>query len=328
MTPTRILLSLFILTTGLLAQTSPFADHHQHLFSPSIAEAGKITSITAKDVIGLLDEAGIKRGVLLSVAYQYGRPGREPQNEYEKVREENDWVGEQAALYPERLVAFCGFNPLKDYALIELNRCAKNPATRRGIKMHFGNSDVRLENPEHIEKLKAIFRAANTNRMAMVIHMRASISLDRPYGAEQARAFLDHLLPLATDITVQVAHTAGSGPGYNDPKAHVFLEALIDEIERGTPGLKKGSDGVIERSRRTKNLWFDITSSAYSSNTPELSALLVKHIRRIGIKRILYGTDAALEGNLPKVAWAEIGKLPLTKKEQETIAKKRAPYLR
>ena len=325
---TRILLAVFVLTTGLLAQTAPFADHHQHLFSPSIAEAGKITPITAKDVIGRLDEAGIKRGVLLSVAYQYGRPGREPQNEYEKVKEENDWVGAQAALYPERLVAFCGFNPLKDYALAELNRCAKNPSTRRGIKMHFGNSDVRLENAEHIEKLKVIFRAANTNRMAIVVHMRASISLDRPYGKEQARAFIDHLLPLATDITVQIAHTAGSGPGYNDPKAHAFLEALIDAIRTGTPGSKKGSNGVVERSQRTKNLWFDITSSAYSSNTPELSALLVKHIRQIGIKRILYGTDAALQGNFPKVAWAEVGKLPLSKKELETIAKNRAPYLR
>ena len=323
-----ILLAPFILTTGIFAQPAPVADHHQHLFSPSIAEAGKITPITAKDVIALLDEAGIKRGVLLSVAYQYGRPGREPQNEYEKVKEENDWVATQAALYPQRLVAFCGFNPLKDYALAELARCAKNPGTRRGIKLHFGNSDVQLANPEHIEKLKAIFRAANANRMAIVVHMRASISLDRPYGAEQARAFLDHLLPLATDISVQIAHTAGSGPGYKDPKAHTFLEALIDAIENGTPSRKKGGNNVIERSRSTKNLWFDITSSAHSSNSPELSALLVNHIRRIGVKRILYGTDAALQGNVPRVAWAEVSKLPLSKKEIETIAKNRAPYLR
>ena len=328
MTPIRILFALSILTTGVLAQTAPVADHHQHLFSPSIAEAGKITPITAKDVVALLDEAGIKRGVLLSVAYQYGRPGREPQNEYEKVKEENDWVAAQAALYPNRLVAFCGFNPLKDYALAELTRCAKNKGTRHGIKMHFGNSDVRLENPEHIEKLKIIFRAANANRMAIVVHMRASISLDRPYGAEQARAFLDHLLPLAKDITVQIAHTAGSGPGYNDPKAHTFLESLLDAIAAGTPGMKKGDNDVVERSRRSKNLWFDITSSAYSSNSAELSALLVKHIRQIGVKRILYGTDAALQGNLPRVAWAEVGKLPLSKKEIETIAKNRAPYLR
>ena len=324
----RILLPLLILTAGIFAQTTPFADHHQHLFSPSIAEAGKITPIAAKDVIGLLDEAGIKRAVLLSVAYQYGRPGREPKNEYEKVKEENDWVAAQAALYPERLTAFCGFNPLKDYALTELARCAKNPGTRRGIKMHFGNSDVRLENPEHIEKLKAIFRAANANRMSMVIHTRASISLERPYGPEQARAFLDHLLPLANDITVQIAHTGGSGPGYNDPKAHAFLEGLLDAIRSRGSGRMKNADGVVERNRSTKNLWFDITSSAYSANSAELSALLVKHIRQIGVKRILYGTDAALQGNVPRVAWAEVGKLPLSKKEIETIAKNRAPYLR
>ena len=64
----------------------PRADHHQHLFSPAMAEFQKITPITAQDVIKLLDAAGIKRGVLLSTAYSYGRPGREPQDEYEKVK--------------------------------------------------------------------------------------------------------------------------------------------------------------------------------------------------------------------------------------------------
>jgi predicted TIM-barrel fold metal-dependent hydrolase len=191
------------------------ADHHQHLFSPTITELlPSVKPITAQDVIGLLDAAGIQRGLILSTAYMYGRPGREPQGEYAKVRAENDWVGAQAALFPERLRAFCSFNPLKEYALDELARCAKDPHLRRGIKLHFGNSDVQLENPEHLEKLKSIFREANSQRMAIVAHLRASISKKRPYGPEQARAFLDQLLPLVPDIPVQIAHLAASGPGY------------------------------------------------------------------------------------------------------------------
>jgi hypothetical protein len=39
---------------------------------------------------------------------------------------------------------FCGFNPLKDYALDELARCAGTPLLRHGIKLHFGNSNVQL----------------------------------------------------------------------------------------------------------------------------------------------------------------------------------------
>ena len=329
---TRCLVAILLSSTAIFAQ-APAADHHQHLFSPTIAELGKIDPIMAKDVIALLDEAGIKRGVILSVAYMYGRPGREPQNEYEKVKEENDWVGAQAALYPNRLVAFCGFNPLKDYALDEIARCAKNPNTRRGIKLHFGNSDVQLEKTEHIEKLKAVFRAANANRMAIVMHMRASISLDRPYGAQQVRAFIDHLLPLATDITVQIAHLAGSGPAFNDAKQDAALDAFAQALNSDDLGNVNSQPDEIRNPksaiRNRKNLWFDITTSAHPTNSPERSAVLLKRIRQIGVKRILYGSDAPLGGNLkPRESWAQVAKLGLTPDELKTIAKNRPQYLR
>jgi uncharacterized protein len=294
----------------------PFADHHQHLFSPAYIELNpSLKPITAKDVIELLDTAGIERGVLLSLAYAYGRPGKEPPDEYEKVKAENDWTGAQAALYPKRLIAFCSFNPLKDYALTELERCAKDPDLKRGIKLHFGNSDVQLENPEHVARLKTIFQAANARHMAIVIHMRASISKNRPYGAEQARIFLAQLMPLATGITVQIAHLAGSGPGFDDPKAQAALEVFAGAFEKHDP--------------HTKNLWFDVATSAFPSNSPEVSALLVKRIRQIGVKRILYGSDAAAGSNLkPRESWAAFCGLDLSPKELKAIAKNVAPYLR
>ena len=81
--------------------------------------------------------------------------------------------------------------------------------------------------------------------------------------------------------------------------------------------------------RNRENLWFDITTSAFPTNSPERSALLLKRIRQIGVKRILYGSDAALGGNLkPKESWAEVTKLGLTPDELTTIAKNRPPYLR
>src|SRR5687768_5959340 len=218
--------------TSAPARVAPKADHHQHVFSPPMAEFQKINSVTAANVLALLDAAGIERAVLLSTAFSYGRPGREPENEYAKVKEENDWVGAQAALHPKRLIAFCAFNPRKEYALEELARCSKIPTLKRGIKLHFGNSDVQLENPEHLEKLKAVFRAANANRMAILIHIRASFSLNRPYGAEQARLFLEQLMPLAPDIPVQIAHLASSGPGYDDPKVDAVMDVFAEAIAR------------------------------------------------------------------------------------------------
>lgn len=301
---------------GQTDQIAPIADHHQHLFSPTYV--GRSTSglktITAQDVIDLLDKAGMQRAVLLSTAYSYGRPGSEPPDEYAKVKAENDWTGTQAALFPKRLIAFCGFNPLKEYALDELARCAKDPNLRHGIKMHFGNSDVQIETPEHFEKLKKVFQAANKQRMAIVVHMRASISKKRPYGPEQARAFLG-LLSVAPDIPVQIAHMASSGPGYVDPPAHSVIEVLAKAVAKKDP--------------RTRKLWFDVASNAYPSNPAETSELLVKLIRQIGVKRILYGSDAATGNNLrPREAWEAFRQLKLSNKEIQTIARNVPPYFR
>ncbi len=295
----------------------PAADHHQHVFSPAYTAkflpAGSKT-ITAHDLIGLLDKAGIRRAVLLANGYSFGRPGSEPPDEYAAVKADNDWAAAQAALFPKRLTAFCGFNPLKEYALDELARCAKDPKLRRGIKLHFGSSDVQTEIPEHFEKLKKVFQAANSQRMAIVVHMRASISKNRPYGPEQARAFLQ-LLSFAPDIPVQVAHLASSGPGYMDPKAHSVIEVLADAMAKKDP--------------RTRKLWFDVASNAHSRNSPEVSDLMVKVIRQIGLKRILYGSDAATGATpQPRESWEALRQLKLSQKEIKTIAGNVAPYFR
>jgi uncharacterized protein len=297
-------------------QIAPAADHHQHLFSPAYAalQSPGFKTVTAQDLIVLLDKAGIQRAVILSTAYRWGRPGAEPPNEYAGVKAENDWTAAQAALYPKRLIAFCGFNPLKEYALDELARCAKSPGLRRGIKMHFGNSDVQLENPEHFEKLKKVFQAANKERMAIVVHMRASFSKNRPYGAEQARQFLE-LLSFAPDIPVQIAHFASAGPGFVDPPAYSVIEVL--------------ADALAKKDRRTRNLWFDVASNAHPENPAEASDRMVKLIRQIGAKRILYGTDGAAGDNLrPFEAWKAFRQLKLTEKEIKTIAGNKAPYFR
>src|SRR4029453_6177877 len=104
------------------------------------------------------------------LAYQYGNPNRPPvENEYDQVKAENDWTSAQVARFPDRLRGFCGVNPLKDYALEEIARCAKDPRLRTGLKMHFGNSDVDLGNAKHVERVAEIFKAANTHRMAIVV---------------------------------------------------------------------------------------------------------------------------------------------------------------
>jgi predicted TIM-barrel fold metal-dependent hydrolase len=166
-----------------------------------------------------------------------------------------------------------------------------------------------------VEQLRRVFRAANEHRMAIVVHLRASISRNRPYGAAQARVFLDELLPLAPDIPVQVAHMAGTGPGYDDPRADSAMAFL--------------AEAVASRDPRTRRLWFDVTTSADPDITPANAARLVARIRRVGVERILYGSDAYAGGNLaPREGWAAFRRLPLTEREFDRIARNVAPYLR
>jgi uncharacterized protein len=296
---------------------APVADHHQHLFSPDIVallgDASGVSQLGADDLIPLLDSAGIRRAVVLSVAYMYGSPSRTVEDEFAKVRAENDWAAAQAARYPDRLIAFCGFNPLKDYALEELARCAGDRRFGRGIKLHFGNSDVQLDQPAHLERLRQVFRMANEQGMAIVVHLRASISRKRPYGAAQARIFLEQLLPLAADVPVQVAHLAGTGPGYDDPPADSAMAVLAEAVARG--------------NRSTRRLFFDVTSVVDTGISPANAALVARRIRQVGIERVLFGSDAAVGENLrPRESWAVFRRLALTDDEIARIADNLAPY--
>ncbi len=198
MLPMRTLAVPFLLaaltgcaSTAPVVPAAPLADHHQHLFSPGIVQlinSPGFKTIHAADLVPMLDSAGIDKALLLSTAYMYAKPKRNVENEYAKVKAENDWTAAQARLFPNRLRAMCGMNPLSAYALDELARCRNTPGFARGVKLHLGNSDVQLDNPAHLAQMKQFFAAANGHGMAIVVHTRASISLKRPYGADHARA--------------------------------------------------------------------------------------------------------------------------------------------
>lgn len=298
----------------------PLADHHQHLFSPALAAlisppppAEPTAPITAADLVRHLDAAGIKRAVVLSTAYIFGQPSRQVENEREKAMADNDWTAVQVARFPDRLVGFCGISPLKDYALEELARCAKNPNLRNGLKLHFGNAVVDYRDPAHVEQLRRVFRAANGFRMPIVVHTRASITAKLPYGREEALVFLNQILPAAPDVVVQVAHLSGAG-GPEYPQIDPVLDVFADAIAR--------------KDLRVARLWFDVTTPAAAGITTGMKAMMAGWIRRLGVERVLYGSDAPTPTNLPKDNWTEFRTLPLTEAEFDIIANNVPPYLR
>jgi predicted TIM-barrel fold metal-dependent hydrolase len=261
--------------------------------------------VTADHLIAQLDSAGMRRAVVLSLAYQFGAPYRKLEDELAKVRAENDWVGQQVARYPERLVGFCSFNPLKDYALGELERCTKN-SQLKGLKLHFTNSDLDLRNPEHVERLRAVFRLANASRFPIVAHIR---TLNPEYGQRDAGIFLREILPEAPDIPVQLAHLAGWA-GYG-PETDAALAVFAEAIAAG--------------DRRTANLYFDLSAVVSPGFPTDVKQLIVRRIRQIGIRRILFAVDGA---EPPLTVWANVKSLPLDAAELRTLAANLAPYLR
>ena len=229
----------------------------------------------------------------------------------------NDWTGDQVARFPDRMRAFCGVNPLRDYALEEIARCAEHPHLRYGLKLHFQNSLVDYHDRQHMAQLRRVFGAANRHGMAIVVHMRTSEEevSKLPYGRDEARIFLDELLPETPDVSVQIAHLCGGG-GYGDPLIHQAVAVFIEAIARDDP--------------RVGRLLFDVTSTANFRTPLEDLALIARHVRDLGVERILYGSDGSdPEGNgpTPRKGWAAFRMAPLSEVEFQTIAHNVAPYV-
>jgi uncharacterized protein len=301
------------LGTALQGPAPPLIDHHQHLFSPAATALSGATPVSAHDLIRFLDESGIRRAVVLSLAYQFGNPNRPPvDNEYAKVRAENDWTSKEVARFRDRLRGFCSVNPLKEYAIEEVNRCARDPYLRTGLKLHFGNSDVDLGNSQHIAKVREVFRVANASRMAIVVHLHP-YTRGRVYGVPQAQSFLDNVLPAAPDVTVQIAHLAGAG-GYDNPSVDEVLSVFLEAIAKADV--------------RTSHLYFDVSGVAGLGQWVEKASLVASRIRQLGVQRVLYGSDGTPELLRPRDAWSSFRRLPLSEAEFRAIERNEARYMR
>jgi predicted TIM-barrel fold metal-dependent hydrolase len=255
-------------------------------------------------LITLLDAAHIKRAVVLSVGYWFDSPLRRSDRSAAAMQAENTWTAQQAARFPDRLVAFCSLNPVSDAAAAELRHCTTDKRFK-GLKLHFDNSQVDLLNAEHVRRTREVFAAANRARLPIVVH----VANGQGYGAREAHVFLEQLLTAAPDVPVQIAHLWGGGAFSADALA-VYAEA------------------VAARRPATRRLYFDVSDAALAT-TPELTKMIADRIRQIGFDRILYGSDGAFDNHPdPHDSWAAFRNgIPLSAAEFAKIAHNVAPYL-
>ena len=296
----------------------PLVDHHQHLLSPALAKAWALPEpVGAELLLRRLDDAGIRAAVVMSLAYAWGSPAlsAKPDDEYTAVRAENDWTAAQVAMHPDRLTAVCSVNPLRDYALAEIDRCAADPRLRNGLKLHFANSRVNLRDTAHVARLRRVFAAANERRVPLLAHVwTGDDQVANPFDGRDARTFIAEVLPMAPDVTVQIAHLGGSGPRLN-PGTEEAMLVLAEAASRG--------DAVM------KNVHFDIATNIHPGSSAEWAAFMTARMRQIGMSRLLYGSDLATGGNaLPAEYWRALRERSgLTASEVGTIARNVAPYL-
>ncbi len=153
-----------------------------------------------------------------------------------------------------------------------------------------------------------VFKAAEKHEMAVLVHTWVG---GNDYGAEHAKAFIKYVLPAAPRTVVQIAHLAGSGPGYDgDAAFEVYAEASA-----------AGDD-------RLDNVWFDVATSVTDSASQATLDLVTKRLRTAGLDRVVFGSDfAGLMNAPPASAWNDFKRLPLAAHEFSAIATKLAPYM-
>lgn len=314
------------------AAVAPPADHHLHVWSEDAASViEKLQEAVGQEVIApeqqvrhdgddavaALDSAGIRRGVLLSVAYFFGMPDVEVDDERARVRAENDFVARQARRHPDRLVGFASVNPLADYALEEIER-AVGVRGITGLKLHLANSAVDLRDEAHVDRLRAVFARAEELGVPVVIHL---YTRHPAYGREDVEVFLEEVLPAAPTVPVQVAHLGGGG-GYGDATRGA-VRAFLAAFEEDPEG--------------TANVFFELSGTAHPEAVADGDSALLEQIGRInegvaravrelGPDRIVYGTD------WPAISVAEyregiVEALPLEEEELWDLMDDTAPYL-
>lgn len=307
----RAALLAVIALAGCGEDVVPLVDHHQHLMS---ADGARQTTrpggqpeehLSAEQLVAMLDEAGIRRAVVLSDAYYFdGVDQLRGPDVYQKVRRENDWTAEQVARFPDRLVALCSFNPVADHALAEIRRCAET-GKFVGLKLHFASTGTVITNRDHLERVRRVFRAANDLRLPILAHVAAR----EGYGREHAQIIVNQLLPEAPDVPVIIAHLWGGGP-----VSESALAVYADAISSGHPA--------------TKNLYFELAQASLVAGRKDLYEMLVRRIRQIGLDRIYYGSDGPqFGGEPPRAVWKHFRRnMPLTEDELKIIASNVAPF--
>jgi predicted TIM-barrel fold metal-dependent hydrolase len=279
-----------------LQATGAALDVHTHIASQAVTDmftGGGVPAAGADDLVARLDEGNVERAIILSAAYFGTSFGI--LDDF-NVIPENDYVAAEVAKHPDRLIGFCGINPLFDSALDELDRCLGLPGMI-GVKLHLEGSGVDMANTRHVRRLAALFDRIAELDAPVLIHVAD------PGGLPLAgRAFANLAAILSEHPTVRVAH------------AHCAGNTDDDTIESW---LRLGNSGY-----NPETSFVDISAClAFHVDAPLAQReLIVWRFRKWGIENVLFGSDYfVFDGETPAETLDILSQYPFTQEEIDTI---------
>lgn len=268
-------------------------DVHLHIASPALTDAyaGPGTPVpTASGLIALMDEAHVRKGIILSAGYLAF-------DDDSNMGPENDYVASEVARYPDRLIGFCGINPRYASAPDEVTRCLKLPGMK-GIKLHLTGSAIELDDPTQVEALDAVFdRIAESGNPPVLMH--AGNSHAQPL-TDAAFQNLSTIIKAHPQVRVTHAHCAGNTD-----------DAGIEQWLR-VPGAGYNENSFVDTSACLK---------FYRDAPLATRELMVWRFRKWGIERVLLGSDYIQfqPEETPAEAIETLKRYPFTDDELKTI---------
>lgn len=294
-------------------------DYHVHIMSPKLIEMWKSMGIPFSrqdhyysNIDTIISTSGANHISLISMAYVYASSefGGSTDSITEKIRLENDYLAQVKSMFPERIKAYYGVDPLQEDALDEVQRCHKE-LKLDGMKLHFNASQVYLTEPKHLAKIKEVFAYASANQIPVLLHFDNG---HPKFGKTDVEILADSVLSQLAFVNLQIAHFGTSG-GFNE-KTITVLNCFIDLFEKNHPIVKH-------------RIVFDISGVGLDKNADGVSKLtesqfqeLSDYCRKLGFERIVFGTDYPLYNSVEYLDVLK-SKLKLTNKELIELLKEK-----
>lgn len=265
-------------------------DIHTHIFPPEIRQDRnacfpsedafyrlysdpRACMIGARELVDTMDAEGVDRSVV------FGFPWRSA----DRFRQQNDYIMEAVARYPDRLIGLACFDADHPAAAEETLRCLEGGLSGVGELAYYEGGITE----ENLDRLTPVMDVCREKDVPVLIHTNEPIGHNYPGKSPNTLRQIYSLARRFPDNRLILAHWGGG----------VFFYALLKKEVRDA----------------LKNVWYDTAASPFLYDP----AIWETAARIIGADKILFGTDCPLLK--PTRYFREIDASPLSAEDRALI---------